>query len=771
MLQNAKSTALLLEDKKLLYLSVPRRPREQRRTFEQAWTKLLTVLGWRTPSAQDAASLLRIPFTMSFNSELEFDQALFGALTKCFQGRVLISKDIDKNFIILQHTGRSKNRQTDQRNGKEYAVGLARQQAVARNLCPDNATKKTALLNDSSANGMAYDSVPDHAVCLFEKDELELNNWEITDCFAVIELKTSSTTCAQFKPAVYEDTDMIEGEIHELDVVEDDIHQVDTQEGDIRGAHVHEGDIHEADDILEGKVRADLEYIQEPRLAYEHRSLAQAMLYSLGCVLPFHARRGTLGKALPIAILAGTKTVDTSSAKTAEDKKASSVHPQGCERVTTYAPKQHNEYFDQSVDNPKSSDIESMLRWVSASIGIPEACCGNLSYSVHDYDCFFIGQEDETMSIEQAMVLYIETLTFGLNAALQILHEFENNEMSSPKPASGQFLYVGDQKMAWELCASPILGANAVQDEKQRHWRISQGELFTGSLNVGSILAKVAMPVVDFRADLTTESKDEQVLIKASSRTVHFFLVDPLSAYLALEKICYTDVTLMLGRHLTTSARNLRLAHSVLLQEIGSVLHAAILIGAGMVTIMAELSQQGFGSLSPLNHSGKLSVLWDGFCNLVSNVLLPMAKLNIIHADIRPGYDETSNILCKIERRGTSDEKAVMKLIDYESVVVISGWNAPLNGSYIQKLSENWSATTYVWWQCLAVAYAWKTKTASSTFFNSDGLPLVSRIRSAMKSWMPGLRMYAFQDVISEEIVVKTLAKLTPEFHMFRIKF
>jgi hypothetical protein len=68
-----------------------------------------------------------------------------------------------------------------------------------------------------------------------------------------------------------------------------------------------------------------------------------------------------------------------------------------------------------------------------------------------------------------------------------------------------------------------------------------------------------------------------------------------------------------------------------------------------------------------------------------------------------------------------------------------------------------------VWWQCLAVAYAWKTKTDAAVF-RDEGIELVGRLKAALVSWLPKFSNYITDDYIPEEVVIDTLAQLTEQF-------
>ncbi len=95
---------------------------------------------------------------------------------------------------------------------------------------------------------------------------------------------------------------------------------------------------------------------------------------------------------------------------------------------------------------------------------------------VHDYDDV---QMKEAESMEQALVLYIDTVRFGLECAFTVLGDMERRQLRPPKPASGQRLCIDGNELDCHLCASPIPGANAIAHHHHHNkpgsiWKISQ---------------------------------------------------------------------------------------------------------------------------------------------------------------------------------------------------------------------------------------------------------------------------------------------------------
>jgi hypothetical protein len=109
-------------------------------------------------------------------------------------------------------------------------------------------------------------------------------------------------------------------------------------------------------------------------------------------------------------------------------------------------------------------------------------------------------------------------------------------------------------------------------------------------------------------------------------------------------------------------------------------------------------------------------LFWDVFTSLVNDVLVPLASMNIVHADIRfdprPGKQCICNILGERNNEGEID----LRLVDYESLVYCKG-HAPLLVtqpyaiSVIHFQDEFPSAFEYLFWQVLWVAYLWSPTT------------------------------------------------------------
>jgi hypothetical protein len=218
---------------------------------------------------------------------------------------------------------------------------------------------------------------------------------------------------------------------------------------------------------------------------------------------------------------------------------------------------------------------------------------------------------------------------------------------------------------------------------------VGQGEIFTGRLNMHQLYGRIPRTDTDFIC-FNQRNVDVDVVVKVSSTAVHNYLTDPKEAKSASREICQ------------------QLKGTDTEGAISDVLYAVYGMPKGLITIMADLSGD-YKILKPesvLKRAiSSLLDLWKGFHEMVRHVLLPLAVLGWIHLDIRPGYDVTSNVLCFIK----PDRSVAMQLIDYESTLAFKNWNFPQPTDYrYVKRGKSWNATTFLWWQCAAVAYAWK---------------------------------------------------------------
>jgi hypothetical protein len=435
----------------------------------------------------------------------------------------------------------------------------------------------------------------------------------------------------------------------------------------------------------------------------EHEPFGHVVGNTLESILPYHARRGKLDGDEPLLPLA----LVTAAVKTDRSLKK-----------------------NKSLESKQQKPFE-LVRWVSGQLHVPKACDDCYYYSVKD-----VGHFGDELSVENALSLYLDTLLFGLKVAVQVCNEYVNGNLSPPQPMSGRYLMIGENFLTPTLCASPIKGANLIPGVTGRS--INQGELFHGTLRLDETFAD---HLVLFKSPTVDTTQELGVLVKVSSTAVHSLLVHPHYSSTALSSIRYSDKL------------------DLVREELGTVLYAAVSMESGLVTIMADLPRERYKTLHP--NAYNLEVLWGGFSKLVKDVLLPMAEFaGVIHADIRPGYDLTCNIFVDESTGG-----ATLKLIDYESFVLYSQWYAPA-ANYLRREYKR-DAVTFIWWQCVSVAYFWSEKldVDSRTKDDKFELDLMERMLQynvVGPEWLMKLREQAKRKVSKEEVesVLVVLADL-----------
>jgi hypothetical protein len=95
-------------------------------------------------------------------------------------------------------------------------------------------------------------------------------------------------------------------------------------------------------------------------------------------------------------------------------------------------------------------------------------------------------------------------------------------------------------------------------------------------------------------------------------------------------------------------------------QIVGVSLYAVYTIagGTGLDQILRDLTHQGFQPLRPKhlidNRRSRWNVILAALENFFKGTLVPLAQSNIAHADIRRGYDKTSNLLFNPEMEACS---------------------------------------------------------------------------------------------------------------------
>jgi hypothetical protein len=276
-----------------------------------------------------------------------------------------------------------------------------------------------------------------------------------------------------------------------------------------------------------------------------------------------------------------------------------------------------------------------------------------------------------------------------------------------------------------QLKASPIPTG---QDKVAGELTITQGELYTyGWLDKDISLGNWAKEVPCRRFLLFGEpqSRMSDCLVKISCATVHNSLVVPELNWYALDRLFSFD---------SAEMRTLR-------KRIGVALLACIMISEGCLMVVMKnlepppLNDDRFrftGFSSPHD-------CWNAFCELVKEVLLPMANGGIVHVDVR--FHPLTRDIRNVVSYDTGLGSRKLMVIDFESLLCYK-INAKKSTEQTYAISPKQIAEAkgsihaFLFWQVLWVAYGWWSKMTDVDlvissdffvdFFSPDGPPLAS---------------------------------------------
>jgi hypothetical protein len=321
---------------------------------------------------------------------------------------------------------------------------------------------------------------------------------------------------------------------------------------------------------------------------------------------------------------------------------------------------------------------------VECNLQIPERLGDRFGFKVLRRDQFPLENNDEALSIyQEATAVYLKTMCIGLQQANVI-----RTNMRDSKPAVS--LCCSTTAPGFTLLASPIPRVRCPTDIN-----ISQGELykFAGSNDCfhSEIVDRPGSESFYFRSRL---ANFDGCIVKVCCPTVHKFLVHP-------------DTTCRAFRYLARAPQKLK-------AQIAKVLVACFYVSMRcLVTVMTDLSSDGLlankaSTVSP-DAFDSPPILWVAFSDLARKLLLPMAKMDVVHLDIR--FDPKSWSLCNILCVKNSKGQIELRLIDYESLVLCNAGNE--NHTWqkyaipIDCLGADGPSggLTFLFWQVLWVAY------------------------------------------------------------------
>jgi hypothetical protein len=357
--------------------------------------------------------------------------------------------------------------------------------------------------------------------------------------------------------------------------------------------------------------------LMRPLVASLHGPLAQGIMYTVAHALRGSAALGmTVPERIPFAVVSGRKKAgDDGSSKAREES-----------------------------------------HWVHGNVVVPEVCGFPYAFNVDAYGNL-VEQGNHS-----SLASYLHVLAHGLKLACDWLKKASEaqpplRKTPAPHRMSGRCLHFGTNRPLTRDGSSEAhfaLVATPVSKYGVGGLRISQGELFKATVNLQKLRSSVSGPDEVFWCRDAYADKDTSVLVKVSSRSCFHLLVPPESAYL---------YRLVERRWMADDAIRRVLSKSLYGFYVTPGMH-------GLVQLLPDLQKKRYGALHPEDwlFAGTWSALWDSFAVFVTGTLVPLARYGIVHADLRAGYDVTSNVLY-------NPAAGSMRMIDLDS---LCDWNSLL---------------------------------------------------------------------------------------------
>jgi hypothetical protein len=333
--------------------------------------------------------------------------------------------------------------------------------------------------------------------------------------------------------------------------------------------------------------------------------------------------------------------------------------------------------------------------WTHGNLCPPEECGGEYAFNVDAFGTF------HDHSGQEAVTAYLDVLASGLVAAEIWLGQCaDRSRLLTPSPMSGRSLMFGSQALdGVRFVASPLTRkSRGASSSGGGRLKISQGELFRGAIDLALLRKDVPDGnQVMWYSDAAKAQGVADVLIKVSS--------DP----------CYGRVVGdegLLQRSYEFKRFRESIAATTIPQCLAPSLYGVFVPSfAGLVQIMPDLTKSGFERLRPrsLTEAGESKMFWCSFRQFLEGVLLPLADAGVIHPDIRPGYDATSNLLY-------SKDTGEIRMIDLDSLVFLHNYKSNFNQdtriisvhrSFYPYQREISTATDFLFGQVVVITESW----------------------------------------------------------------
>jgi hypothetical protein len=332
----------------------------------------------------------------------------------------------------------------------------------------------------------------------------------------------------------------------------------------------------------------------------------------------------------------------------------------------------------------------------------------------------FLKGKESVENDKKAIAVYLDTMTTGLYHAHDIAQR-RRDSIDWP-----QSLCCSSPQQHLKLLASPIPGTTSMEG-----FVINQGELFRCVNHdvllhewVAELGSWSRQNVVDSYCFVDTCCSMGNCLVKVAFRTVHNTLI-PLEE-------CYGALSL-LARHIESgdlAERNVGNEGGDLAERNegdglaeqneggdrrsktrGALLAFALISKRCLVTVMEDLSSS-FGAIH-LTVTQERPWYWRAFDRLVEEVFIPLADINIVHADIRCVPKSSTTGKCRVYNilvSGAGPETE-LRLIDYDSLVLCTSLETAkltyaVSPSCLQSITDQ-SSVEFLFWQVLWMAFVW----------------------------------------------------------------
>jgi hypothetical protein len=172
---------------------------------------------------------------------------------------------------------------------------------------------------------------------------------------------------------------------------------------------------------------------------------------------------------------------------------------------------------------------------------------------------------------------------------------------------------------------------------------------------------------------------------------------------------------------------------------------------SGLVQLLPNLRDIGYTVLCPHQwlHERSWSALWVAFARFVKGALIPLAKYDIIHADIRAGYDTTANILY-------NPAVGSMRMIDLDSLCTFDMLLGMPQVSDLRNIrprrlpARMRTALGFVLGQVVCVAEAWLQQVPSQSVNANANAMITEAKRANSKVWEAGADETLIDEVLSQ---------------------